>query len=107
MSRGALAMSRFRVEYGRRLAAARQDADLTQAELAARIGLTRASVANIEAGRQGQLAEQVIIAAQATRVDPRWLLTGWSHGARQALNVTAQHICDLRQLADRLEREAL
>lgn len=71
-----LGASSYRREYGRRLAAARVDAGLTQAELGAQIGLTRASVCNIEAGRQGQLAEQVLAAARATRVDPCWLLTG-------------------------------
>jgi transcriptional regulator with XRE-family HTH domain len=107
MSRDWLAASRYRVEYGRRLAAARVDAGLTQAELGVRIGLSRASVANIEGGRQAQTAEQVMITAQATCVDPRWLLTGWSHGTRVSLNAIAAHVTDLRKLAAELEQGVL
>jgi transcriptional regulator with XRE-family HTH domain len=38
---------------GSRIRAARGAADLTQEELAAKIGVTRSAVANLEAGRQG------------------------------------------------------
>lgn len=99
-----LAASRFRTQYGRRLMAARMDAGLTQAELATQVGLSRSSVGNIEAGRQGQLAEQVMAAARAAHVDPRWLLTGWVQGTREPLDVITQHISALRKLADDLEQ---
>lgn len=43
---------RFYEEVGRRLRRARTEAGLTQQQLAAAVDLSRASVANIEAGRQ-------------------------------------------------------
>lgn len=39
-------------EFGRRLKAEREDLDIRQETVAGRVGLSRASVANIEAGRQ-------------------------------------------------------
>jgi transcriptional regulator with XRE-family HTH domain len=39
-------------EFGRRLRAARRGANLTQAHLGARLGLSRTSICNIESGRQ-------------------------------------------------------
>lgn len=45
-------MDALYAEFGRLVRTARRDADLTQAQLAEAIGLTRTSIANIEAGRQ-------------------------------------------------------
>ena len=45
--------------FGPRLARARKAADLTQAELGKRVGLSRASIANIEAGNQRVFLDQV------------------------------------------------
>ena len=43
----------FDVEFGKRVRAARRNAHLTQEQLATRLGLSRPSIVNIEAGRQG------------------------------------------------------
>lgn len=49
----ALASGTFNAAIGARIRAAREMAGLTQAQLATRIDMTRSSVANLEAGRQG------------------------------------------------------
>lgn len=61
-------------EFGRRVKAARLDAGLTQARLAEAIGLTRTSVANIEAGRQRTLLEAAYRIADAVGRTPHSLL---------------------------------
>lgn len=48
----------------------------TQADLAKRIGLTRASVANIETGRQRLLVHNIDDLASAFQTTPRHLLEG-------------------------------
>ena len=52
----------------------REDLEMTQAELSARIGLSRASVANIEGGRQAVLLHQFLSLADALEVPPADLL---------------------------------
>jgi transcriptional regulator with XRE-family HTH domain len=64
----------YRTRYGERFRAARLNADMTQTELADALDLSRSSVANIEAGRQGVYAEDVVRAAVVLGVDPGWLL---------------------------------
>ena len=66
----------MKAAYGWRLQTARRKAGLTQDQLAARLGLSRSSVANIESGRQGVGVDGVFAHARALDVDPAWLLTG-------------------------------
>lgn len=54
---------------GTRVAARRRGLDLTQAELAARTGMSRASIANIENGRQNVLLHHVYALALALELD--------------------------------------
>ena len=51
--------------FGRLVAARRQALDFTQVELAARSGLSRASIASIESGRQSVLLHHVYALAVA------------------------------------------
>lgn len=60
---------RFYADFGRRLADKRRALDLTQAEIAAIAETSRASVANIEAGRQKIYLHQIYRLAQALRLD--------------------------------------
>lgn len=53
------------VALGRKVAAARKRLGLTQAELATQISLTRASVANIETGRQRVMLHDVFAIVEA------------------------------------------
>jgi len=54
---------------GRAIAQRRTAIDLTQAEVAAEIGLTRASLANIETGRQKVMLHHVYKLANALKLD--------------------------------------
>jgi transcriptional regulator with XRE-family HTH domain len=65
---------RFYEEVGRRLRRARLDAGLTQQELAEQVELSRASIANIEAGRQQFPLHALILFARALKVKPASLM---------------------------------
>lgn len=54
--------------FGRAVSIRRRKLDLTQAELAARVGMSRASVANIESGRQSVLLHHVYGLAEALEI---------------------------------------
>lgn len=60
--------------FGTRVRAHRERLELTQLELSQRIGLTRGSVANIEAGRQSVLLHQFLAIADALSLKPEALL---------------------------------
>jgi transcriptional regulator with XRE-family HTH domain len=59
---------------GRRIAAARRTAHLTQAELASRIGWPRDTLINIEHGRRPITVERLIHVAAALELPPATLL---------------------------------
>lgn len=61
-------------EFGRRLRHARKRAGLSQEDLAERLGVSRAAVANIELGRQRVALHQLVSAASTLGLDPRDLL---------------------------------
>ena len=56
-------------EIGRRLRRAREAAELSQEAVGRRVGLSRASIANIEAGRQRFAVDTVYQLANALHVD--------------------------------------
>lgn len=64
----------FYEELGRRVREAREAAGLTQEELAQRVELSRASVANIERGNQRVALHKFVELAQALGVEPLRLL---------------------------------
>jgi transcriptional regulator with XRE-family HTH domain len=53
------------VSFGRAVAVRRENLGWTQADLASRVGMSRASIANIERGRQGVLLLHVYDLAEA------------------------------------------
>lgn len=61
-------------KFGMLVKAARRKADLTQAQLAQAIGLTRTSIANIEAGRQRAFLDTAYRIAEAVSCSPHELL---------------------------------
>lgn len=54
--------------FGRRLAAVRDSSGMTQTDLANLIGLSRASIANIEAGRQKIMLHQLLAMTRALKL---------------------------------------
>jgi len=65
---------------GDRLRKAREEAGLSQSELAAAIKVSRATVSNAEVGARHPLAITVGAWARATGVPEAWLLTGKAAG---------------------------
>jgi transcriptional regulator with XRE-family HTH domain len=63
-----VAFSEIYILFGRRVAQARDSAGLTQSGLADKIGLSRASIANIEAGRQRIVLHQALEIADALSI---------------------------------------
>ncbi|HTZ87266.1 MAG TPA: helix-turn-helix transcriptional regulator [Solirubrobacteraceae bacterium] len=61
-------------EFGSRLRTRRKAAKLTQGELAERVGLTRTSITNIEAGRQHVVLHQLFLLASNVGAEPHELL---------------------------------
>jgi transcriptional regulator with XRE-family HTH domain len=60
--------------FGRRLVRARRLKELSQAELALKVGLSRTAIANLESGNQGVLLHHVFALGRALNVDVRELL---------------------------------
>ena len=60
--------------FGKKLARARQVKNLSQSELATKVGISRATVANLEGGRQNVLLHQVFALATSLDVTPEVLI---------------------------------
>ena len=71
---GVVAAERIYKAFGVKVRARREAMEMTQLQLSARIGLTRGSVANIEAGRQSVLLHQLLAIAAALQLAPEQLL---------------------------------
>ncbi|MEP5231563.1 MAG: helix-turn-helix transcriptional regulator [Alloalcanivorax sp.] len=65
----------FYTDLGLRIAAARTGSSMTQTELAARVSISRPSIANIEQGRQALPVHKLIQIAEALNCDPGYLLS--------------------------------
>lgn len=62
--------------FGARLAMARHAAGLTQTELGVKLGRTRSTITNLEAGRCSTTLEQVNVMCRVLDVTAEWLMTG-------------------------------
>jgi transcriptional regulator with XRE-family HTH domain len=83
----------FYQEFGRRVRAARDDAGLSQEELASRVGLSRGSIANIERGAQRVALHTFVEIAAALGVDSVRLIP-------QTLGRTARLVRALREAGE-------
>lgn len=82
-------VDRFYVSVGDRIRDARSRARLTQAELAASLGLARSSIANIEGGRQRLPLHMFVFIAEKLGIDVSELLPDFaeSHSVPDLSNV--------------------
>lgn len=69
-----IASEKFFSEIGLRVRGQREKTDLTQEELAERVGLARTSITHIESGRQRIQIDTLYAIAEALQVDPAALL---------------------------------
>lgn len=63
-----------RKSLGERLRIAREEAGLTQKELAARLGLTQATISRFETGERGIEVAELIVLARLYAKNPAWFL---------------------------------
>lgn len=94
-------MTDFTAAYGERLRVSRKAKRLTQPQLAAHLGLSRSSIANVEAGKQAASAEQAVRTAELLDVDLYWLLTGevnetWAKRCVELSAITTDLLGDIR-----------
>lgn len=87
---------------GQQVRAARLARGVTQADLALAVGLTRASIANLENGNQRLQVHTLIAASQALNVDPADLISRAVAGEQLADAIPAGAERDARRLAKRL-----
>jgi transcriptional regulator with XRE-family HTH domain len=90
----------FYARLGRNIRSLRVSAGLSQASLAKRIGFTRASVSNLEAGRQRIALHLFVQIAQALDVEPSKLLPSLSSQSdSDVLEDLQQHIVHVPESA--------
>jgi transcriptional regulator with XRE-family HTH domain len=79
-------------EFGRGLKKARREADLTQKQVAERVGLTRTSITNIERGKQHIALHQLFLLASAVGRQPAELLPDESVALEELLSPSAMEL---------------
>lgn len=63
-------------DIGERVRRTRRACDITQTDLAARIGVAHSTIVRIEKGRMRPSADTLFALADVFEVDPKWLLQG-------------------------------
>lgn len=89
----------FYVDLGQRIKRGRQQVPVSQADLASKLGLTRTSIANVEAGRQRPAAHQVAMLAQILEVPIEDLLPTVSNSLDDSRDPIARQHAELQVLA--------
>jgi transcriptional regulator with XRE-family HTH domain len=103
-----------RIVIAGRLKAAREQAGLTQGQVARILGLHRPSVSEMEAGRRSVSAEELATLAETYGVSVNWILTAedadparvrYELAARKLSNMRAEDIDQLLKLLASLKRK--
>jgi transcriptional regulator with XRE-family HTH domain len=116
LQRGKFAVdtSEKRMVIAARLKAAREQAGLTQGQVARILGLHRPSVSELEAGRRSVSAEELAILAETYGVSVDWLLNAqdvdpsrvrYELAARKLSNMRAEDLDQLLELLASLKRK--
>jgi len=84
----------FYAAVGNKVRSARHEARLSQSMLARRIGFTRSSVANLEAGRQHITLHLFVLIAQALDAEPVKLLPKEPFADNYSLDEIGEHLAD-------------
>jgi transcriptional regulator with XRE-family HTH domain len=83
------AMDGLYKEFGKKFRKARSEADLTQAQVAKRVGLSRTSITNIERGTQHIAMHQLFLLASAVGSEPADLLPDYVLALEELLSPDA------------------
>lgn len=83
--------------FGDRLAGAREAAEMTQSQLARRLGVKKATLAGWEHDLSEPRANRLSMLAGLLNVSIIWLLTGEGDGAPAPNTPSATEACDLRE----------
>lgn len=85
-----------RTAIGNRLRAARENAGVTQGQVAAQLGLHRPAIAEIEAGRRKVPAEELKMFCELYEVSASWLLNGRADSVEPAVELAARKLARLK-----------
>lgn len=80
-----------------RLRAAREQAGLSQGQVAAKFGMQRPTVSEIEAGRRKVTAEEASAFAELYDVSISWLINGTEEDVDPNVALAARVLCKLKQ----------
>jgi transcriptional regulator with XRE-family HTH domain len=100
----------FYIAVGKKVRTTRNDAGLSQTMLAQRIGFTRSSVANLEAGRQRIALHLFVLIAQALGTEPATLLpesTILEHAGPVAPDKLREHLAGTPETTQDFVRRAV
>ncbi len=84
-----------RMEIAKRLRAARQQCGLSQGQVADMMGLQRPSISELEAGRRGVSAEELVKFAKIYGVSTSWLTKSRSEVADPSVELAARELTKL------------
>jgi transcriptional regulator with XRE-family HTH domain len=102
------AIDHFYIGVGAKVRSARTAAKLSQSMLARRIGFTRSSIANLEAGRQRVALHLFVSIAQALDIEPAKLLPETPlPGAFDSLHDLNAHLADTPETTQKFVQEAV
>jgi transcriptional regulator with XRE-family HTH domain len=83
-----------------RIRAARAYADLSQPELAERIGMSLPTYKRAELGRRPVSTEELLTIARACEVPPQFLLTGWAAQRSERRRVNSEDVIGRLDMID-------
>ena len=85
-----------KLEIGRRLRLARENAGLTQGHVAEQLGLHRPAVSEMEAGRRRVSAEELRELCSLYDVSPQWVLENRPEAPSAAVELAARKLANLK-----------